>query len=222
VAVKKTNELLTDFKDGLSNENDNFNNPSLPISLNGRFLDKIDLSALKRYYKLKGTSNYDNLVSFLNQSNILGVYYDMFMNELNYFRTRFQISEQIFQRHKLLSINLVNEVAAGKYEPHSTEFAQEYVMEVQRLFKNENIVKDGTIINRTQLSEQFVKNLAILSGKYIGLDAKASEVNQIANEVIAARIDMDTLKTSMADAIAEHIPIFEKLGASIDLLLDKG
>lgn len=219
-AVDKTIVELSKFKTGMSASNDDLANPKLPVALNDRFLEKVDLPSLKRYYK-KHHLNYSDLMSFLKQSSILGAFYNIFLNEFNSFRTTFFSFEQKFKRHRLLYVNLFHEVRGGLYKSHSVDFERKYTVKIQELMKDVDVVKNSAIINRNLLNERYIVPIAQLAGEYITTDEKASQINQLANEVNDARIDMDNLKASMADSASGYIILFENLKTVIENLLRK-
>lgn len=226
-AVDKSIPAIGQFKDAIATPTDSFANPVLPLSLTDRFLDKIDLAALKRYYEKNDKANYQNLLSFLTKSNFLNKYLDIFINELNYFRSNFFAFERKFQEHRILSSNLLQDVVRGDYQPRNDEFRDRYVAAVNAMHENGRAVlktvEDGKIryavVSRSVLNDEFVLPLAEMSGNYAAVDIKANEVNRIANEVNAARVDMDSLKDNMAKVLAKHIESLEEVQTAIDKLL---
>ena len=109
-AIETTLKNLKDFKGSLNNPNDNIISPSISVSLNDKFLDRIDITALKRYYKERRASDEKTLMEFLRECNFLGSYYEWFFNEFNMFRETFSTHEKKFKQYNLLLTNLFLEV----------------------------------------------------------------------------------------------------------------
>jgi hypothetical protein len=218
-AVDKTIIQLTDFKCGLADRNDVVIIPILSANLNDRFFSRVDLTSLTRYYKKKTESHYQKYNDFLKWSGFIGVYHDYFLNELNEYRTQFRGHEEKFQKHRLLSANILNDVVAHLYTPHDTSFAANYVSLLKQVVDNPDIVKDGLIINRDLLNEKFVFELVKLSSKYTFTDVKANVVNGLANEVYAARSEMNNLKTHMGQIVSKNITDFKVIQSLIAGLL---
>ena len=227
-AVDKTIQLLTEFKKGLSDENDNFVQPGLPVNLNDRFLSRIDLTCLTRYYKETETGKYQVYFEFLKKSSYIGTYHYFFINELNNFRTVFANKEGKFQQHSLLIATKYNEVIAGlKYKTSDNDFAQGYSDLRSSLLDNTDIIyfepepENGiTLKNRTKLIKEFIKPLISLSQKFVFKDAKANEVYTLANQILAAKVDIDNLKKQWADnLLKDSIEEFKKIRTLIEGLI---
>lgn len=220
IAVEDTIIQLTKFKSGLLTSNDDFIKPNLSANLNDRFLSRIDLTSLTRYYKGKTAKEYTDYKIFIEKSSFIGIYHDYFLNEMNYFRSEFRAHEKTFQQHRLLAANILNDIVDHRLAERDVFFAAQYASLVKRVVDNANIVRDGQVINRDLLNEEFVKELVLLTSQFIGKDAKANEVNGIANEVYSARYDMNSLKTQMSDTLTKNINEFRKIKDVIISLLN--
>ncbi|MGG2339428.1 hypothetical protein ACE4ZU_26225, partial [Salmonella enterica] len=93
--------------------------------------------------------------------------------------------EEKFQQHRLLSLNLINEVISHNYSPYDTSFGIQYAQLLQRVKGDKSIIQNGLLINinRDLLNDKLVKELANLSVQYFDKDLKANEVNQLSNTV---------------------------------------
>ena len=222
-AVGITLVNLNNFKNSLDNPNDNIINPTISVSLNDKFLDRIDITSLKRFYNKKRVSNEKIFMDFLKECNFLGSYYQWFFNEFNVFRENFSIHEKKFKQYNLLLSNLFFDVRNHQYEPHTSDFFQEYQKKIIELRRDRKDIIDatGNMNNRMEFNSFFVLELIKISFKYIDKDAKANEINVLANEVNAARIDLDFLKTSMKYMV-ETVDIVElqKINKLIDKLIE--
>jgi hypothetical protein len=61
--------------------------PVLSVSLNDKFLEKVNLVALNRYYAKNESANLENFNQLLVDSNFFGDYRDYITNQIKYFRT---------------------------------------------------------------------------------------------------------------------------------------
>jgi len=78
---------LKNFKKSL--DLDNFVNPILSASLNDKFLNKINLVHLNRYYAQNKRETLANFRQLLIDSNFFGDYHGYITKEINYFRTNY-------------------------------------------------------------------------------------------------------------------------------------
>ena len=219
-AVVETIKQLTEFRGGLMSPNDNFIQPILPVNLNDKFFLRIEITSLTRYYKYEKNSQLKSYKEFLKTSGYIGVYRDFFLNELNHFRSAFRSFEEKFQQHRLLSLNLFNEVISHNYGPYDKDFGDQYIQLLQRVKGNKSIIQDGLLINRDLLNDELVKKLANLSFQFFETDSKANEVNQLANTVNSAREDMNKLKKQMAGILQKNISKFQEILGVIEKLKD--
>ena len=80
-AIKDLNEFKTSL------DLDNVVDPVLSVSLNDKFLEKVDLVALTRFYKHNEKARIENFHQLLVDSNFFGDYREYITNEIKYFRT---------------------------------------------------------------------------------------------------------------------------------------
>ncbi len=76
---------LREFKDSL--DLDKVVDPVLSVSLNDKFLDKVNLVALNRFYAENDKASLDHFNRLLVDSNFFGDYRDYITNQIKYFRT---------------------------------------------------------------------------------------------------------------------------------------
>ncbi|WP_155807203.1 hypothetical protein [Gillisia marina] len=76
---------LRQFKESL--DLDKVVDPVLSVSLNDKFLDKVNLVALNRFYAENDKASLDHFNLLLVDSNFFGDYRDYITNQIKYFRT---------------------------------------------------------------------------------------------------------------------------------------
>jgi len=76
---------LSEFKESL--DLDKVVDPVLSVSLNDKFLEKVNLVALNRYYAKNDRANLKHFNQLLVDSNFFGDYRDYITNQIKYFRT---------------------------------------------------------------------------------------------------------------------------------------
>lgn len=76
---------LREFKESL--DLDKVVDPVLTVSLNDKFLEKVNLVALNRYYAQNEKASLEHFNQLLVDSNFFGDYRDYITNQIKYFRT---------------------------------------------------------------------------------------------------------------------------------------
>lgn len=76
---------LREFKESL--DLDKVVDPVLSVSLNDKFLEKVNLVALNRYYAKNDQASLEQFNQLLVDSNFFGDYRDYITNQIKYFRT---------------------------------------------------------------------------------------------------------------------------------------
>lgn len=76
---------LQEFKESL--DLDKVVDPVLSVSLNDKFLEKVNLVALNRYYAKNDRARLEKFNQLLVDSNFFGDYRDYITNQIKYFRT---------------------------------------------------------------------------------------------------------------------------------------
>ena len=99
-SLSKTIEDLKEFMQSLELENSV--NPVLSSSLNDKFLSKINIVNLNRFYKKNRKDKLETFKEFLVDSNYFGDYHSYFSSEIHYFRSTYQEKQEIFAEWQLL------------------------------------------------------------------------------------------------------------------------
>ncbi len=207
---------LSSFKISLDNPNDNFGSPSIPASINDKFLDKINIVALSRYFS-KSNKDYKNFQKFLTDSSFFGDYHNFFINEFNYFRENYLVYENKYIEWKQLVT--VKYYDCLKSVENSDAFKEEYISWHDSLMKDESVIKDGAVINRERLIKEYVIQLGKISAKHIADKSTGIDISMHVKRVVDAYNNMINLKKHFSDFIEKDIKMFEKLKELIILLV---
>lgn len=219
-AVDKTIELLGNYTTGLANANDDFIQPSLPVNLNDGYLNRIDFTSLNRYYRTKRKFELENYKSFLTKSAFIGTYIPFFLNELNHFRTIFFHHEEKFKKYILLLNGKYFEVK--RQNPLNSEFFREYA-DLRKSIMTRTDIFDSynhSMKNRSLFNKDFIFPIGTIANKYIETDAIACDIFQLANEINAARGDIDILKDLEIKKATNDLNRFKEIKSLIDNLIN--
>ena len=99
---------LKEFKESL--DLDKVVDPILSVSLNDKFLEKVNLVALNRYYVKNDKANLGRFNNLLVDSNFFGDYRDYITNQIKYFRTVYLEREEDHSGNILPMKNKIREV----------------------------------------------------------------------------------------------------------------
>ena len=212
-SIEDTIKNLKEFTQTL--DSDNFINPILSASLNDKFLSKIDLVDLNRFYSKKRKSKLNQFKLLITDSNFFGDYHAYFTNEINYFRTNYLEKENTFSQWQLLRSNKYFSTIADENERQ--EYKYFYVTWVNNL-NNDNLIFEFNeigepikLINRKRLAENQIRNLAQNIFPFIQFSEKANEVNLIANKIVSAYADITEIKTKVKSTFEKDIKKFENI-----------
>lgn len=221
-AIEETILNLKTFTESLNS--DDFKNPVLTASLNDKFLTKINLVDLNRFYLLKREEKLENFKLFIMDSNFFGDYHTYFTNEISYFRTHYLEKENIISQWQLLRSNKFFSTLADQNE--SEDYKQFYAEWVSRLNQNRRIFKFNErdepteLINRKELIENDIYNLALNIFPFIQFSEKANEVNLIANKIVSAYSDITETKSKVKIVFEKDIKKFEGILNNLKTLIE--
>lgn len=222
IAIENTIDTLETFALNLQKEDDNYSNPVLFASLNDKFLDRINIVDLNRFYIEKKIDKIDCFRQFLIDANFLGVYHNYFTNENNYFRSNYLEKEKIYSKWQLLRSNkFFSSLADIEEREEYKEFYSKWVLDLNSnssVFEiNENM--PSKVKNRTQLVKQ-IKSLAENIFPYIQYSEKANEVNLIANEINSSFNDIINMKKTMYKVMKNDIDKFKNILTNLNQIIE--
>ncbi len=212
-AIEDTIQNLEEFISKLNS--DNFSNPVLSVSLNDKFLDKINLIDLTRYFKTKQNDRLLIFQKFLVDSNFFGGYHSYFTEEINYLRNNYLKKEEIYSNWQLLRSNFYLSVMADENE--QVEFKNFYHNWVGNLHSDNEVFEfddngnPSKVNNRELLIAKHIQPLAKDIFPFIRYSKKANEINLTANKVVAAYTDIIEIRTSAKQVFEKHIPKFKEI-----------
>lgn len=222
ISIENTIENLKEFTQKL--DSDNFSNPLLSVSLNDKFLSKINLVDLNRFYIKERKDKISAFNDFLIDSNFFGDYHTYFTNEINYFRSNYLEKENIYSQWQLLRSNKFFSSIADQNENEDYKtFYAKWVQDLNNdntIFEFDNQGKPTRVINRKDLVEKKIKNLALDIFPFIQFSEKANEINLIANKVVSAYADITEMKYKVKTTFKKDVAKFERILANLNNLIE--
>lgn len=223
VAIENTIENLEVFILSLENDEENFTNPVLSVSLNDNFLDRINVIDLNRFYVDNKKDKFDCFRNFLIDANFFGDYHNYFTNEIDYFRNNYLEKEKIYSKWQLLRSNkFFSSITDNEEREDYKEFYGKWVMDLQNnssVFEmNENNIPIE-VKNRTELVKQ-VKFLGENVFQFIQYSEKANEINLIANEVNSSFNDIIHMKKAMCKVMKSDIDRFKRILTNLNQIIE--
>lgn len=221
-AIDDTIENLGEFIAKL--ETDNFENPVLSVSLNDKFLDKLNLLDLSRFYKKNRKTRLEFYRQFLIDTNFFGSYHSYFTEEINYLRNNYLKKEEVYSNWQLLRSNKYFSSMSDDNE--DAEYKQFYHNWVRNLHLDETVFdfnaggKPTKVKNRKNLVENHIKPLAGEIMPFIRNSEKANEVNLIANRIIASYDDMTAIKSSVKRVFDKDIKKFKEISHNLNKIIE--
>jgi len=221
-SLMQTIEDLNEFIDAL--DLDKSVNPVLSSSLNDKFLSKINIVNLNRFYKKNRKNKLEIFKEFLVSSNFFGDYHSYFSSEIHYFRTSYQEKQEVFSEWQLLRSKKFFETNGDSDE--NLDYKKFYDQWVKDLHQDQEIFDLNTdgepveIKDRKQLVENRIKKLVNDIIPFIESNAKANEVSMTAKRVVSAYDEISEMRLKIRHVILEDINKFEKVLQNLNKLLE--
>ncbi|WP_179344698.1 hypothetical protein [Winogradskyella ursingii] len=223
--IESLEEAITDLKEFKYSLNlDNFVNPVLSASLNDKFLKKINLVHLNRFYV---DSKEDKLSSFkqlLIDSNFFGDYHSYISKEINYFRTNYHQLNSTFSKWRLLRSNTC--FSTNKAENENDAYKKFYSNWLDSLnkelseYKSTIQDKPQNINQRNDLIVNKIQNLSKEIVPFVTENQSANNVSLLAHNVISAYKEMVVMKAEIREVLEKDITRFEKVVSNMKKLLE--
>ncbi|MBI6121246.1 hypothetical protein [Salegentibacter maritimus] len=221
-SIEKTIENLKKFTENI--ESDNFSTPILSAALNDKFLSKVNLVDLNRYYSENRKNKIQIFQNFLIDSNFFGDYHSYFTNEINYLRNTYLEKENIYSQWQLLRSNKFFSSMADTDENEDYKlFYANWVKELnenRKIFEFNQQGQPTKVKNRKELVENQIETLARDIFPYIQFSEKANDINLIANKVVAAYADISEIKTKIKYTFEKDIEKFENVLINLNKLTE--
>lgn len=144
-------------------------------------------------------------------------------NELyNLYEQKFYLYKKLLDTHfhnlcnsRKVIVRSVNGITHWQFQPGDT-FMFEYQNLLSKTFSDENIVKDGFIVSRSLLKQNFVVKLMDIAHRYILTDKDAVSTKDLCNEVILAYDNMEEVCRVFGLTKKSYVTILEKAKESIE------
>jgi hypothetical protein len=221
-SIEKAIVDLKEFNQSL--DLDSFVNPILSAALNDKFLSKINLVHLNRFYTNNRKEKLPHFQQLLIDSNFFGNYHSYITKEVNYFRTNYRDKKKTFSKwHLLRSNNFFSSKDDATKNAAYQEFYTTWVTNLNRdpsSFEFNSQGHPAKTKDRKALVEHQIKNLAQDILPFIQSNQKANEVNHIANNVVTAYSEMTEMKTKIKGVLEKDISRFESVLSNLNQLLE--
>lgn len=204
---------------------DNFVNPILSASLNDKFLSKINLVHLNRYFTNYKKNKLLNFRQLLIDSNFFGNYHSYISKEINYFRTNYLKKKSAFSKWHLLRSNdffsnTTKENENRDYIKFYTTWVNDLNKDITSIKLNDK-VKPAHIESRDTLIVSHIQNLEIDILPFIQSNKRANEVNYLATNIVLAYNEMTEMKLKIKGVLEKDILKFETVLSNLDTLLEQ-
>ncbi|WP_294964035.1 hypothetical protein [uncultured Flavobacterium sp.] len=223
-AVTSTIESLEEFDSSLKDSNDNFRIPVLYSSLSDRFLNKINIVDLNRYYLSKNKIKHEILKSFIVNSNFIGDYLNYFTTQIDFFREHYKEKENIYSEWQLLRSN---KFFASVYDNKEDIAYKSFYANWVKDFNNDTEIfefnEDGipqSVISRKLLVSKHIDKLRHEVFPFIAQSEKANEINLIANKIVMAYEDIELFKNRMSRTISQDLLKFKEILEELNNLME--
>ncbi|MGB7394220.1 MAG: hypothetical protein WA913_07500 [Pricia sp.] len=203
---------------------DNFVNPVLSASLNDKFLKKVSLVDLNRFYAKNRKDKFEDFKSFLIDSNFFGDYHSYISKEINYFQTNYQKRKNDFSQWRLLRSNPFFSTPGD--DPKNSEYKNFYSNWTSGFLQNKSIFHLNEEGHPTQLKNRqelvgHVENLASGISPFIASNAQANKVDLITHQVVSAHTEMLAMRAKIRGVLEKDIAKFEEVLANVNHLLEQ-
>ena len=202
---------------------DNFVNPVLSASLNDKFLKKIGLVDLNRFYARNRKDKFEDFKAFLIDSNFFGDYRSYISKEIDYFQTNYLKRQSDYSQWRLLRSNPFFSKIGSDNE--NSEYKDLYSSWISNLNRNDSIfyLNDQGHPVKVKSEKKLVDHIEGLASDtlpFIPFSEKANKANRTAHKVISAYSRIIAMRAKIREVLEKDIAKFEKVLAHLDDLLE--
>lgn len=196
-------------------------------NVNIDFLQFIDPKNLYLHFGLDNNEKIAALNDLLKRLYLLNDFRESLRSEFRAYNEKYNYHEKKFYSYRELlysrfyklsnqrSINIIIEEGRKKWQyDNNDKFMQEYSQLLEKTLSDIEIIENNGLKSRKLLNERFIKELVLLSAKYIPEDYNAIEINEIANQVVAAFNDMENVTEV-------HISVLESFSENLKITSEK-
>lgn len=201
---------------------DRFIHPILSPTLNDKFLGKINLVDLNRFYKKHRANTHALFRNFLVHSNFFGSYHAYFTQEIDAFGTHYLKKQAVLKQWKLLRSAPFFESAEEQsgFQEHFVDWVENLNQDTH-LFHFNDKGWPTKIKNRQILIEHHMAILAEETFAFVPISEKANEVNRIAGNVVTAYTEMSEMKINFRDVLEKDIARFGEVLTTLNGLMEE-
>ncbi|TXD84274.1 hypothetical protein ESY86_06755 [Subsaximicrobium wynnwilliamsii] len=221
-SIEKAAVDLKEFNQSL--DLDNFVNPILSAALNDKFLSKISLVHLNRFYRNNRKNKLSNFKQLLIDSNFFGNYHSYITKEINYFRSNYLKKKSTYSQWQLLRSNqffstIANESDSRAYKEYYLNWVANFNLDLSD-FEFIDQADPARVERRQVFVYDQIKELAQDSLPFIEFSKSANEVNILANEIVSAYKEMTEMKAKIKRVLDKDISRFETVLSNMNNLLE--
>ncbi|QEE48417.1 hypothetical protein FUA48_02145 [Flavobacterium alkalisoli] len=196
------------------------------------FLQFIDVKFL---YKKEGLQNSESIQKTNRLLTNLYTLYDFrkslrdelrtYIKKYNYHESKFYLYRMLlhtkyFELCNKRNIDVKIEQGIKKWSFNDDDnFMKSYTSLINKTLADEEIMSGGSLISREELTKKFIIPLAKISYEHMPEDYNAIEVNEIANQVIAAHRDMEEVTEKHFNAINSYLTNLNIITKNIEAYL---
>lgn len=175
-------------------------------NVNVDFLQFIDPKNLYSYFGIKKVEKIEELNSLLKSLYILNDFRESLRSEFraynekyNYYESKFYLYRELvytvfFKLCNSRAVKITKDGDKKKWKFHTDDkFMPEYMTLLNKTLSDKDVMENNVLKSRELLYEKFIKEIALISYNYIPEDNDAIEINNLANQVAAAFIDMENV-----------------------------
>lgn len=192
------------------------------------FLQFIDIKYL---YKIIGFKNTESIKKLNSLMSSLYTIYDFreslrdevrtYLKKYNYHESKFYSYRQLLYTKyysicNLRADSIIFEEGQKKWKfKDEDKFMPEYTELIIKTFENKSIIDENGLKDRKELNENFVIPLIKIAYKYVPEDYHAIEINDIANDVNSAFIDMESVTDKHFIVIDSYLANLKSINTKI-------
>jgi len=203
---------------------DNFISPVLSASLNDKFLQKINLIHLNRFYRINRKNKLKDFKDFLIDTNFFGDYQSYISKEINYLQTNYLENKNDYSKWQLLRSTDIFSTSGN--DDQNLDYRNFYTNWVRDLNQDDSVFhfneqgEPAKLKSKEQLIKH-IKDLIRKSEPYIPVSERASNVHFLASKVVSAYIHISNMQVKIKNVIEKDIAKFESVLINLNNLLEK-
>ncbi|WP_452224034.1 hypothetical protein [Lacinutrix chionoecetis] len=223
--IQSIDEAIVDLKEFNNSLNlDGFVNPILSASLNDKFLTKINIVHLNRYYRNYQKNRLSYFKQLLVDSNFFGDYHSYISKEINFFRNNYQQKKSTYSKWRLLrSKEFFSQINEESENLAYKEFYSNWLINFNQslsAFKSKD--KGELLRNKTKadLIMSQIDNLSQDILPFLNDSKNAKEVSFLANRLVVVNKEITQMKAKIRQVLEKDIKRFENILSNMENLIE--